>query len=65
MGTPATVSAIRTAQCSEFVAHKVLITSTSVATAAENPDLIYKVTFLQNGVFCESRFFAGLQIYLK
>jgi len=43
----------------------VLITSTSVATPAKYSDLINKVTLLQNGVFCESRFTAGLQIYLK
>jgi hypothetical protein len=36
-----------------------------VATAAKYSDLINKVTLLQNGVFCESRITAGLQIYLK
>jgi len=43
----------------------VLIASTSVATTAKNPDLINKVTLLQNGVFRDCCLTAGLQIYLK
>jgi hypothetical protein len=43
----------------------VLITSTSVATAAKYSDLINKVTLLQNGVFRDCCLTAGLQIYLK
>ena len=65
MGTTATIPTIGSAHSREFISHKVLITSTSVATAAKYSDLINKVTFLQNGIFCESRFTAGLQIYLK
>ena len=65
MGTTATIPTIGSAQCCEFISHKVLITSTSVATAAKYSDLINKVTLLQNGVFCESCITAGLQIYLK
>jgi len=65
MGSAATIPTIGSAECREFITHKVLITSTSMATAAKYPDLINKVTLLQNGVFCESGFTAGLQIYLK
>ena len=65
MGSAATIPTIGSAQCCEFISHKVLITSTSVATAEKYSDLINKVTLLQNGVFCESCITAGLQIYLK
>ena len=51
MRTPATVPAIGAAHGREFIPHEMFVAGAPVATATENPDLIYKVTFLQNLTF--------------
>ena len=51
MGATATITAIRTTQCGEFIAHKMLVTSATMSTAAKYADLVYKITFLQNCTF--------------
>lgn len=59
MCTPATVTTIRSTQCSEFISQKMFITGATMSAAAKNAYLVYKITFLQNCIF------TLLQIYLN
>lgn len=51
MGPTASIAPIGTAHGCELIAHEMFITGTTMATAAEYADLIYKVTFLQYLIF--------------
>jgi hypothetical protein len=48
MCTAATVTTIGTTQCSEFVPSEMLTSSTTMATATKNSDLVYEIAFFQN-----------------
>lgn len=51
MCATAPIAPVGTTQCSELIAHEMFIAGATMATAAENADLIYEITFLQNLTF--------------
>jgi hypothetical protein len=49
MSSPSSITAIRAAHGCKLIAHEMFISSAAMATTTKDPDLVYKVAFLQNG----------------